>query len=90
MLQSARYKANIPFYISSWNRCEEHNKKESGKNTSSHLKGFAVDIKIINGVDRFIILKSLMDVGFKRIGIAKNYIHIDVDLTKEQELIWLY
>jgi len=90
MLQSARYKANVPFFISSWNRCEKHNKKVGGKKDSSHLKGFAIDIKIHNSRDRFVILKSLIDVGFKRIGIGSNLIHIDIDTTKKEELIWTY
>ena len=31
-----------------------------------------------------------MDVGINRFGIAKTYIHCDVDKEKDQDVIWLY
>jgi hypothetical protein len=31
-----------------------------------------------------------MMVGFNRIGISHNFIHVDMDMNKTQNLIWTY
>ena len=87
-LDTARILAGVPFVLNSACRCIAHNKKVKGSETSSHLKGFAFDIAVDNTSHRFIILTSLLKVGFKRIGIYKNFIHVDGDLTKSQNVIW--
>jgi len=88
-LDEAREYAEIPFIINSAYRSPEH--KESIKNpTSSHIKGLAVDIKAKDSRTRGIILEALRSVGFTRIGIAKTFIHIDLDYSKSQNVTWLY
>jgi len=88
-LDEARAYAGIPFIINSAYRSPEH--PESIKNpTSSHIKGLAVDIRAMDSATRFIILDALMVVGFRRIGVAKNFIHVDNDMDKTQNLVWLY
>jgi len=87
-LNVARSKSRVPFNINSACRCSSHNSSVKGSPTSSHLKGLAVDIHVENPRDRYIILTSLMDVGFKRFGVYKNFIHCDIDDTKEQHVIW--
>ena len=89
-LDLARHKAAIPFEINSGYRTKDHNKKVGGKRNSSHLIGLAVDISYKDSRSRFIIVKSLMDVGFNRIGIGKTFIHVDDDVYKDQNVIWLY
>jgi hypothetical protein len=73
---------------SGW-RCEPHNVKEGGKPDSPHLKGMAVDISCPESRDRFIMLFHALGL-FRRIGIGKNFLHVDVDKEKDQEVIWLY
>lgn len=89
-LDSARYLANEPFIINSGYRTPERNKKVNGKPNSSHLKGVAVDIKATNSKTRFKIVEALLLVGFKRIGIADTFIHVDDDKKKVKEVIWTY
>lgn len=89
-LEFARNVAGIPFVLSSAMRCEEHNRKVGGSPTSSHLHGLAVDIKVGNSEDRLTILKALLDVGSTRIGISKDFIHIDVDFHKAGDVCWVY
>ena len=36
------------------------------------------------------ILSALMEVGITRFGIAKGFIHCDVDKAKDPDVIWLY
>ena len=88
-LDEAREYAEIPFIINSAYRSPEH--KESIKNpTSSHIKGLAVDIKAKDSRTRGVILEALRSVGFTRIGIAKTFIHVDLDYSKSQNVTWLY
>ena len=89
-LDRARDLAGIPFKINSAYRTPEHNAKIGGKPNSSHLKGLAVDISVTNSRQRFIILKALLDTGFNRIGIAKSFIHVDDDKSKDSQVVWLY
>ena len=59
------------------------------KKDSTHLIGLAVDIVINNGFTRLILIASAIEVGIKRIGIAKDFIHIDTDSDKDNA-IWVY
>jgi len=76
-LDKAREIAGTCFVISSGYRTEEHNKKVGGSKTSSHLDGLAVDIECNNSVERHLIIDSLYQMGFSRIGVAKTFIHVD-------------
>ena len=88
-LDQAREFAGFPFFINSAYRSPEH--PESIKNpTSSHIKGLAVDIKCANSVDRFKLYDILREVGFKRIGVGKTFIHVDIDKDKSPEVFWVY
>lgn len=89
-LNIARHNAGIPFKINSGYRTPKHNKKVGGASQSSHLKGLAVDIACNYSTDRFIIVNALLDAGINRIGIAKTFIHCDVDCDKHENVIWVY
>lgn len=88
-LDEARMLAGTPFKITSGYRTEAHNKKVSGVKGSSHTKGCAVDIAVNSGLQRSAIVCALAKVGFTRIGIAKTFVHCDLDKEK-QNSIWLY
>ncbi len=90
MLDAARENAGIPFKITSGFRCKKHNKEVGGKSDSAHLTGHAADIFTHSSSDRFKIVKALLGVGFRRIGIAHNFIHVDNDSSKHWGVIWLY
>jgi len=95
MLDNARDIAKTPFKITSGYRTKEHNVaiyKKLGKKPieSSHLKGVACDIACSDSRARFLIINALLEVGFTRIGIANNFIHVDSDCEKSQNVIWTY
>tara|TARA_R100000231_G_scaffold139613_1_gene121634 strand:- start:1841 stop:2197 length:357 start_codon:yes stop_codon:yes gene_type:complete len=88
-LEQAREIAGIPFKITSGFRTAEHNEKVGGVKNSSHIKGVAADVAVGSGKERYIILNALIRAGFKRIGVAKTFIHCDTDADKNNS-VWVY
>jgi uncharacterized protein YcbK (DUF882 family) len=90
MLDSVRKAIGRPINITSGYRCLLHNMYLMASSTSSHRKGLAVDIACTMPGYRYILLRALIAVGFVRIGIGPNFIHVDVDPGKLQDRIWTY
>lgn len=92
IIDDAREVAGIPFVITSGARCLNYNRTIGSKDTSSHVRGLAVDIQAKTSRDRFTIINSLMVAGITRIGINfnKGFIHADMDYDKPQDLIFGY
>lgn len=93
-LEQAREIASIPFRITSGYRTKEYNQSLRDKGykastNSSHLIGVAADIAVSGGNDRYIILSALIKAGFRRIGVAKTFIHCDIDDSKPNS-VWTY
>lgn len=89
-LTEARKKAMIGFQITSGYRSPAHNAKVGGVRQSSHCLGYAADIYAPTSRQKYIIVQSLLEVGFHRIGISKNFIHVDSDPNKADSVIWTY
>ena len=90
MLDQARSIAGIPFTINSGFRTKSHNAYVGGKEKSSHLYGYAVDIHCTDSRGRAIIIDALRKSGFTRFGIGNTFIHTDNDPDKDQDVMWLY
>lgn len=88
-LDKAREEADISFVITSGYRCAKHNEEVGGKENSAHTYGLAADIAVNSSATRYKLLQALLP-RFRRIGIAKTFIHVDDDYTKPQEVCWLY
>lgn len=89
LLNLARIRAGIPFRINSAYRCSVHNFYCGGKSNSAHLYGWAADIKCEASTERYLILEALISVGFKRIGIYNDFIHVDCDPAKPEKVVWV-
>ena len=89
-LSKARELAAIGFKITSGYRSDAHNTKVGGVPSSSHTIGRAVDIYAPTSTQKYIIINALLQVGFNRIGVAKNFIHVDDDPSKAEDVIWTY
>ena len=94
-LDMARHLAGIPFHVNSGFRSQSHHDHltAQGYHTavdSPHLRGWAADIHVRNSTARFKIIDALLNVGFDRVGVAKTFIHCDMDPNKTPAVIWLY
>jgi hypothetical protein len=89
LLDMARMKAQIPFFIDSGCRCAKHNAEEGGKQNSAHLRGYAADIRAPGSVERYKVISSAIFAGFHRVGIGKDFVHVDCDPDLPAEVIWL-
>jgi len=80
-------------FINSACRCVIHNADVGGEEDSSHIcnvekYSHAFDIRINSDADRFQILRKALSIGFHRIGIYENFLHVDDDLMKRPS-IWV-
>ena len=89
-LAQARKIAAVGFKITSGYRSPAHNEKVGGVPNSSHTLGHAVDIYAPTSRQKYLIINSLLQAGFNRIGVAKNFIHVDDDPSKNEDVIFTY
>lgn len=90
MIDQARTIFGKPIRVNSGVRTIAQNDKVGGSKSSSHLKGYAIDVSCDNSADRFRLIEILLLVGFNRLGIAKTFIHVDNDPNKSKNVIWVY
>lgn len=89
-LEIMRINYGSPIHINSSFRDAETNKQVNGEKNSAHMEGYAVDVSCPDSTSRFKMVKAAQEAGFRRIGIGSNFIHVDTDPTKPQDVIWLY
>lgn len=77
-------------HISSAFRTREHELSRGRKGDSSHCKGLAVDVFVKDGCERHRLLYVALMAGVPRIGIGKNFVHLDLDLSKPYPTCWTY
>lgn len=90
MLDELRDLCGFPIVINSAYRSPDYEKKKGRSGLSSHCKGCAFDLRCYDSRLRADLVRHAFTVGFKRIGIAKTFIHIDCDPDKLTPCIWLY
>lgn len=94
MLQQLEAKTGYPIFswINSGARSPSHNRKVGGVSNSSHKIPTckATDIGTPNTYIRNQIVRTARDVGFRRIGVGRTFVHLDVDDLKSQYVAWGY
>jgi zinc D-Ala-D-Ala carboxypeptidase len=88
MLDYLRSLYGKPLKITSGYRDVSHPIEAKKSKGGTHTQGIAADIYIDNSVDRRIIVDLALALGFKGIGIADNFIHLDIRRTTP--VMWLY
>ena len=97
-LEKMRVFLDRPMPVQSGARCVAHNADEGGKDNSAHLpdqetgKCRAVDLGMMGGKKRWNYVDAAKHAGFRRIGLAKTFIHLDVAHGGPyvQDVIWTY
>ena len=88
-LENMRADIGVPIYVNFGFRCKAHNKSIGGSETSAHLHGEAADIACNGSLDRHLKLREAYR-QFQRIGIHKDFIHVDVSQELSRPVTWLY
>jgi len=89
MLQDIRDDARIAFTITSGYRCPEYQLEVDPKvPNSSHVRGMAVDIACTTSFNRYRIINAAVP-RCNRIGIGKEHVHLDSDISLPPAVIWL-
>ena len=74
--------------INSGYRSEDYNALVGGVKNSRHIIGEAVDLAYNGKSYRNSVILHALNVGFTGIGIAKNFIHLDV--RSGDRVVWTY
>ncbi len=94
MLLRLQKETDLPIFkwINSGARSAYWNSKVGGVNNSAHKIPTckAADIKTPTKADQLKLVKAARKIGFKRIGIAKTFVHLDIDNSKRQYVAWGY
>ena len=79
-------------WINSGARSDSHNRKVGGASRSSHKMPTckAVDIGTPSKFIRNQIIEEARNLGIKRIGVGRTFVHLDVDENKSQYVTWGY
>lgn len=89
-LNIMREAAGIPVVITCGVRTPEENAKLNGSAPdSAHLYGLAADIRCPDSNARYHLLQGAFSAGFRRIEVGTAHIHVDIDVSKPQEVCWL-
>jgi uncharacterized protein YcbK (DUF882 family) len=89
-LEMLRDRLGRALNITSGVRCALHNTKVGGGVNSAHLRGLAADIACANGLQRHELVSLALHSGINRIGIGPKFVHLDLDKSLAQEVMWLY
>ena len=92
ILDITRGRLRRPIVITSGYRTGAYNSRPDvgGKPDSAHLRGLAADVTVPDSALRYSLLEQVFKNGVKRIGIGANFIHLDIDPSLPQKVLWLY
>ena len=89
-LDKVRELAKVPMIVNSAFRSPQWEREHCRSGNSAHTYGMAVDIHCTDNYMRFRILCAAFEVGINRIGIGKNFIHLDDSVILPEPRVWLY
>ena len=89
MLDRLREECGFPFVITSGYRAPEHSAEKDKLTKGRHTQGIAADIAVSNGYQRYRIVEKAIELGFKGIGVANGFVHVDLR-NVEDPVMWTY
>ncbi len=78
--------------ITSGYRDPAHNQDVGGVSNSEHTydQAHGVDILCKQSTTRYKMIGALYDMGIKRMGIGKDFVHVGIAKDKPQKVLWHY
>lgn len=90
-LDTIREQCGFPLSITSGLRTlAENNALKDSVSDSSHLSGLACDLACTDSSKRDKLVNVAKANGITRIGIGNGFVHIDIDKSKPQNVMWTY
>lgn len=89
-LERLREIVNEPLILTSAYRSPAHERLNGRDGKSAHTLGCAFDISCTSNALRYKLVSAALQVGFNRIGIGKNFVHVDDSNVHTQMRIWTY
>lgn len=89
-LDRLRETIGIPLVLNCAYRSKEHDLSKGRSGTGDHPKRKGVDIRCNTSQNRYRILHAAFKLGFKRIGVAKSFIHVGDGDNLPKDVVWLY
>ena len=81
-LDELREACGFPFIVTSGYRDPEGHPIEKRKSRpGTHAQGIAADIRVSGGVQRRKVVEKAIELGFKGIGVANTFVHVDIRQT---------
>lgn len=77
-----------PIRPSSGYRCISHNAKCGGSPTSKHIQGTAADLPYRNGKELVDMVRLAITLGALGIGVYEKHIHVDIDPSRNAQVMW--
>src|SRR5210317_2604294 len=89
MIDRLREECGFPFVITSGYRAPEHSAEKDKLTKGRHTQGIAADIAVSNGYQRYMIVEKAIELGFKGIGVADGFVHVDLRNVADP-VMWTY
>jgi uncharacterized protein YcbK (DUF882 family) len=80
---------NRPVIVNSGIRCRYWNQHEGGTGTQ-HIDAEAADLRVDGSRERYQMVEAAYKAGFRRIGVAKTFVHVDVGEDADKDVLWMY
>ena len=88
ILDSLRKGGGQPLKVNSGYRCLKYDKEING--AGNHAQGRAIDLECLDSPLRYDIIRVAVELGFRRIGIARTFLHLDLCTDRPERVVWLY
>lgn len=82
LLERCRVMLDHSMTITSGLRCAAHNRAVGGAAKSSHVSGWAADVAVCGGLERYQLVAAAIKCGARQIEVCPTWIHLGMDPDK--------